>query len=79
MREINAGDEALACYVSVERCQGVAETERAMPTLCNAIKEYARWFHIDKVDVLEGDALISFLRQLRGGFTICVYFAVRII
>jgi hypothetical protein len=23
MREINAGNEAISCYVSVERCQGV--------------------------------------------------------
>jgi hypothetical protein len=26
----------------------------------------------DEVDVLEGDALISFLRQLRGGFAVRV-------
>ncbi|MDR1566880.1 MAG: ATP-binding protein, partial [Treponema sp.] len=36
MREINAGDEAIACYVSVESCQGVAEPERAMPAICAA-------------------------------------------
>ncbi len=40
MREINAGTEGLSCYVSVERCQGVPEPERAMPAICNAIKEY---------------------------------------
>jgi hypothetical protein len=102
MREINAGDEALACYVSVERCQGIPEPERAMPDLCKAVQEYAGWtgFPVpelktravnsmlsevlsdwarltaprplvvlfDEVNVLEGDALISFLRQLRGGF-----------
>ena len=33
MREINAGGEAVACYVSVERCQGLAEAGRAMPAL----------------------------------------------
>jgi hypothetical protein len=102
MREINAGIEAISCYVSVERCQGVAETEKAMPDICKAIQEYAASFGVpkpelkttavnsmlsdilinwsaciapkplivlfDEVDVLEGDALISFLRQLRSGF-----------
>jgi hypothetical protein len=102
MRQINAGTEALACYVSVERCQGVTEPEKTMPDICEAIKEYAaradlpvpeattaeaksmvsnilgNWAALiapkplivlfDEVDVLAGDALISFLRQLRGGF-----------
>jgi hypothetical protein len=102
MREINAGSEAIACYVSVERCQGVAEPERAMPAICSAIREYASWSNLpvpetndvfplsmlsntlgswsklvapkplvvlfDEVDVLEGEVMISFLRQLRGGF-----------
>ena len=102
MREINAGTEGLSCYVSVERCQGVPEPERAMPAICDAIKEYTGmaglevpevnttnvssmlsnilidWAGIaqpkplivlfDEVDVLEGESLISFLRQLRGGF-----------
>jgi hypothetical protein len=102
MRAINAGDEAVACYVSVERCQGIAETERAMPAICSAIRESAGWAQLaipelttndansmlsntlsnwanliapqplivlfDEVDVLTGDVMISFLRQLRGGF-----------
>jgi hypothetical protein len=108
MREINSGQfnggDAIACYVSVERCQGVAEPERAMPNIRHAIRQYAdafgvpgpesetnttaassmlsdileRWAEItaprplivlfDEVDVLEGETLISFLRQLRGGF-----------
>jgi Cdc6-like AAA superfamily ATPase len=41
MREINAGSEASACYVRVESCQGIAEPERAMPAICDAIREYA--------------------------------------
>ncbi|MDR1923138.1 MAG: hypothetical protein LBQ66_02095, partial [Planctomycetaceae bacterium] len=41
MREINAGDDAIACYVSVERCQGVLDTERAIPAICDAIREFA--------------------------------------
>jgi len=102
MRQINSGDEAVACYVSVERCQGIPEAERSMPDLCRAIQDNASFFNIlvpdvkttapnsmltdvlanwsaliapkplvilfDEVDVLEGESLISFLRQLRGGF-----------
>ncbi|MDR0688181.1 MAG: PD-(D/E)XK nuclease domain-containing protein [Prevotellaceae bacterium] len=102
MREINAGGEAVACYVSVERCQGLPEIERAMPAICSAIREHTHMFDFavpevktadassmlsniliqwselvspqpliilfDEVDVLEGEAMISFLRQLRGGF-----------
>ncbi|GHT91070.1 hypothetical protein FACS1894140_0910 [Spirochaetia bacterium] len=102
MREINSGEEALACYVTVERCQGMSDPERAMPNICYAIQEHAsmsrltvpemttsaagsmltailkNWSAIvapkslivlfDEVDVLQGETLISFLRQLRGGF-----------
>jgi hypothetical protein len=102
MREINSGDEAVSCYVSVERCQGIPESERSMPDLCKAVQDYASFSDLpvpdvktqainsmltevlanwsaliapkplvilfDEVDVLEGESLISFLRQLRGGF-----------
>ena len=102
MREINAGGEAIACYVSVERSQGVEEAERAMPAICSSIKENANKFDLpvpdnnltnplsmlsdillnwsvlvtpkpliilfDEVDVLVGETMISFLRQLRDGF-----------
>ncbi|GHV40949.1 hypothetical protein AGMMS49546_15820 [Spirochaetia bacterium] len=102
MREINAGDEAIACYVSLETCQGVPEPERAMPAICDAVKDAALknglpvpvvdpvspqaqlnnilsgWAKLiapkplvvlfDEVDVLAGETLISFLRQLRSGF-----------
>ena len=101
-REINSGDEAVACYVSVEMCQGILERAEAMKTMHLAICEYARSAELpipaipmdqpelllyqtmrkfaelaapkplvmllDEVDVLEGELLISFLRQLRGGF-----------
>jgi len=104
MKEINAGDEAVACYVSVESCQGVSEIENAIPSICGAIREFAMSFglpvppmpedilpHImlsnilgnwakmtapkslavlfDETDVLQDAALISFLRQLREGFS----------
>ena len=101
MREINTRGEQVACYVSVESCQGISEPERAIPTICDAIKRAAdinnfpipdtidnpfmalnytlgSWAKkiapkplivlFDEVDVLEGETLISFLRQLRDGF-----------
>ncbi|MDR1270478.1 MAG: hypothetical protein LBK82_13230, partial [Planctomycetaceae bacterium] len=102
MCEINAGNEAIACYVTVERCQGLLEVERAMPALYSAIRKHAdehgipvpqtdtndttsilngvlvNWSKLvapkplivlfDEVDVLEGEVMVSFLRQLRDGF-----------
>jgi hypothetical protein len=102
MREINDADEAVSCYVSVERCQGITDVNRAMPGIYDAIVKYAKDFGIpvpeieintsisildkvlnrwaelvapkplivlfDEVDVLEGETMVSFLRQLRGGF-----------
>jgi len=101
-REINSGNEAVACYVSIERCQILPEPERCMPELCKAIQEFAGFSNLpvpelktnrpnsmlseilinfsslmapkplvmlfDETDALEGGAMISFLRQLRGGF-----------
>jgi hypothetical protein len=101
-REINSGDEAVACYVTIECCQRLSEPERCMPALCDAIMQSAGFSELpvpeiktdtpntmvssiltdwakkvtpkpliilfDEVDALEGDAMISFLRQLRGGF-----------
>jgi hypothetical protein len=102
MREINAGSTAISCYVTVERCQGVPEAERAMPAICDAVRDGAdkaglpipprsegdpfsilndtlsSWAKLvaplplvvlfDEVDVLIDETLISFLRQIRGGF-----------
>jgi Cdc6-like AAA superfamily ATPase len=51
MDEINAGGEAVASYVSVERCQGVTEPERAMPAICSAIREYTRMSAMDVPEV----------------------------
>jgi hypothetical protein len=102
MRELNASDKYVACYVSVEVTQGIADIERAIPLICASIRKYARDFDVpepqteekepgfmlssilenwsvqvvpkplivlfDEVDVLTDEAMISFLRQLRGGF-----------
>jgi len=104
MREINAGGDAVACYVSVEACQGILEIENAIPSICGTIREFAQSFGLpvppmpkdmqppimlsnilgnwaqmtapkplvvlfDETDVLQDAALISFLRQLREGFS----------
>ena len=103
-REINAGGEATACYVSLESCQGVSDRTEAMKTINKAVCAFAggeglpapklqssepellldrtmrKWAELvapkplvvlfDEVDVMEGDVLISFLRQLRGGFAV---------
>jgi hypothetical protein len=104
MREINSGSEAVACYVSLERCQEFTQVEASDVLMCEAIREYASrhfeaslvppmpttnpgsmlsdllttWAELlapkplvvlfDEVDVLQDQAMISFLRQLRGGF-----------
>jgi hypothetical protein len=102
VREINAGDEAAACYITLEQCQKLQDRERAMPAACDTIMGQAELYGFqkpelttdmpsnminnvlvdwarktapkplvilfDEADALEGDAMISFLRQLRGGF-----------
>jgi hypothetical protein len=40
-RKINAGGEAVACYVNVERCDEVSEVEKTMPAICDAIRKVA--------------------------------------
>ena len=102
MREINSGDDAVSCYVSVEDCQKVTVRQEGMKIIHKAVCDYADWGGLpvpviknrntegllratlkkwaemvapkplvvlfDEVDVVEGDVLIAFLRQLRGGF-----------
>jgi hypothetical protein len=102
MRDINSANEVVACYVSLETCQGITGRAEAMITMHKAICESARvykmpvpelplnnpelllyetmrkWAELiepkplvvlfDETDILEGEALISFLRQLRSGF-----------
>jgi hypothetical protein len=40
-REINAGGEAVACYVSVEDCQGVTDSDKAMLIIHRDICDFA--------------------------------------
>jgi hypothetical protein len=69
MREINAaaqggdGTQAISCYVSVERCQGLGEAEKAMPDLCEAIQEYAASAGLP-VPELKSDAANSMLSDI---------------
>ena len=44
MREINEGSEAIACYTTIEACQGISEVPVAMKTMHQAICESARAF-----------------------------------
>ena len=44
MRKINAEGKAVACYVSVERCQQFPEAENAIPAICEAVISYAKAF-----------------------------------
>lgn len=100
--ELNASGNAVACYVTVERCQGITEVDIALPAIVESIIEHAgktgvpiparpqsepssqlteilsNWSALvapkplvvlfDEVDVLEGQVMVSFLRQLRSGF-----------
>ncbi|MDR1666513.1 MAG: AAA family ATPase, partial [Bacteroidales bacterium] len=52
-REINAGDEAVACYVSIEDCQGVTEREEAMLTIYQDICDFAGFMEIPVPDITE--------------------------
>ncbi|MDR3012238.1 MAG: PD-(D/E)XK nuclease domain-containing protein [Chitinispirillales bacterium] len=101
-RKINAGGEAVACYVSLEACQGITDRAEAIRTISASICSSAsisklpipklprdetevlikdtmqKWAEMvspkplivffDEADVLVGEPLISFLRQLRKGF-----------
>ena len=100
-REVNEVGDNVACYVSVERCQGMEDHKDGIPAICSAIRSAAMingfpipettdepgsainsilidWAKkiapkplivlFDEVDVLVGETLISFLRQLRDGF-----------
>jgi hypothetical protein len=37
MRERNAGNEALACYVSLKTSSRIQDVKKAMPLVCEAI------------------------------------------
>ena len=55
MLEINAGDEALACYVSLECCHVVPETEKAIPAMVSTISGSAARSGIPVPPSLDGN------------------------
>ncbi|GHT78369.1 hypothetical protein FACS1894130_04820 [Spirochaetia bacterium] len=64
MREINAGSEAIASYVTVEACQGVSEPEKSMRTICSAIQRHARAVGVpapESIDTNPGSMLSTML------------------
>ena len=67
MREINAGDEAVACYVSVEGCRSVADAARAIPAICEAIQTYAKRFNVP-VPELISTSPFNILNDLLGNW-----------
>jgi hypothetical protein len=44
MREINAGEEAVACYITVEECQDITDVEVAIPVICSAVRAWAELY-----------------------------------
>jgi len=71
MREINAGDEAIACYVSVEGCRSVADAARAFPAICEAIQTYSKRFNVP-VPELTSTSPFNMLNDLLGNWAILV-------
>ena len=66
MREINAGDEAVACYVSVESCRNISDAERTMPAICEAIRFYADSFKVP-VPELSTTSTLGLLNNMLNG------------
>jgi hypothetical protein len=52
-REINSGEEAVACYVSVEDCQGVTNSDKAMLTIYQDICDFAKFATLPVPSVAE--------------------------
>ena len=67
MREINASDEAVACYVSVEICRNIPEPERSMPAICESIREYANRFRVP-VPETTGVEPLNLLNNILGNW-----------
>jgi len=67
MRKINAGDEAIACYVSVENCRNIPEPERSMPAICESIREYASRFNVP-VPETTGMEPLNLLNNMLGNW-----------
>jgi len=67
MRKINSGSEALACYVTVERCRGIESRNEALPAVCDAICDGARDANLpvpEKPHCVASSMVVSILRNL---------------
>jgi len=62
MREINAGTEAIACYVSLGICGG-QDVERSMLAICNAIRNAAKYSGLS-IPVQKDDASFHILSSI---------------
>ena len=67
MREINAGDEAVACYVSVESCRNIPQPERTMPAICSSIREFASRFNVPVPEITDTSTL-NLLNNILGNW-----------
>ncbi|GHT10604.1 hypothetical protein AGMMS49532_10570 [Endomicrobiia bacterium] len=67
MRQINAGEEADACYVTVETCKGVTNPKDSMPALCNAIKYWADQYNLP-VPASDTEEPLESLKSILGNW-----------
>ncbi|MCI5223089.1 MAG: ATP-binding protein [Candidatus Electrothrix sp. AR4] len=66
MHEINAGTEAVACYVSLETCQEVPAVERAMPAMIEAVRQWAERFAVPVPAYPSGGSPENMLSEILG-------------
>ena len=66
MHEINAGTEAVACYVSLEHCQEVPAVERAMPAMIDAVRQWAERFAVPIPEYPSGESPENMLSAILG-------------
>jgi len=67
MRKINSGDDAIACYVSVENCRNISDADRSMPALCASIQAYANRFNIP-VPKITDHTTLNLLNNILGNW-----------
>jgi hypothetical protein len=71
MRQINSGEEAAACYVTVETCKGVTDPKDSMPAICNGIRYWADHYNLPVPSSDTNDPLSSLSSILGNWAKIC--------
>ncbi|GHV79147.1 hypothetical protein AGMMS49944_09380 [Spirochaetia bacterium] len=71
MRQINSGEEAAACYVSLGLCKGITDPKDSMPTICNAIKYWADQYNLPVPSKHTNNPLSSLSSILGNWASIC--------